>query len=64
MRPPRRSGLNRPARTSKSPSQGVDVLEKGCIMCGSLGHFGADGAQQNGGAALRPVPTIFDSVRR
>ena len=31
------------------------------MMCGSLGHFGAAG---NGMQALRPIPTIFDSVRR
>jgi len=29
-------------------------------MSGSLGHFGGEVRDQ----ALRPVPTIFDSVRR
>ena len=27
----------------KKISQGVDGREIGCMMCGSLGHFGAEG---------------------
>ena len=40
--------------------QVVDVLANRCMMCGSLGHYGGEDWDQ----ALRPVPQIFDSVRR
>jgi hypothetical protein len=33
-------------------------------MCGSLGRFGGDGKEAKRDEALRPIPTIFDSVRR
>jgi len=50
-----RSGGN-----EKISSRGVDVPGNACMMCGSVRHFGADQT----GQALRPIPTIFDSVRR
>ena len=31
-----------PPESEKNPSRGVDVPEKACIMCGSLGHFGGE----------------------
>ena len=43
MRAPSTGADHRPRRTEKTSSQGVDGLEKGCMMCGSLGHFGAAG---------------------
>jgi hypothetical protein len=41
-----------PPETKKSPSQGVDVPEKDCMMCGSVGHFGDD--QKGSGAEAVP----------
>ena len=52
--------LNRTGGNEKISSRGVDVPRKAGMMSGSLGHFG-DGVRDQ---ALRPVPTIFDSVRR
>jgi hypothetical protein len=51
-----RSKLQRQVGTK----QVVDVPAKRCMMCGSLGHCGGEDWDQ----ALRPVPQIFDSVRR
>jgi hypothetical protein len=57
---PRRQ--RRVKRKEKKISQGVDGSEICCKMCGSLGRFGGRGAERE--KALRPIPTIFDSVRR
>ena len=58
--PPRRVRLNGGGDGKTKWFQGVDGHEICGKMCGSLGHFG-DGVRDQ---ALRPVPTIFDSVRR
>ena len=42
---------------------GVDGIEIGCMIVGSLGHFGATGWSKRD-EALRPILAIFDSVRR
>jgi len=52
----------RPGR-QKTSSRGVDVPEKGCMMCGSVGHFGADGSKTQERGAEAGFE-IFDSVRR
>jgi len=46
----------------KDGRHGVDGIEIGCKIVGSLGHFGDSRGLT--GKALRPAPRIFDSVRR
>ena len=48
----------------KDCRHGVDGIEIGCMIVGSLGHFGANGEAVRRDEALRPIPKIFDSVRR
>jgi len=62
VRPSRQRRTPKPAR--KKSQQGVDGNENYPIMCGSLGRFGGDGKEVKRDEALRPIPTIFDSVRR
>ena len=57
--PRRKRGVN---GKRKKISQGVDGREICCKMCGSLGRYGDRRSRK--GKALRPAPTIFDSVRR
>lgn len=60
MRAPSPYGLNCAGQErQKILSQGVDVPEKGCMMCGSLGQ---NMTRTERGAEAGS--TIFDSVRR
>ena len=54
------AGGTAPAGSKKSRHEVLTDSEKGCMMCGSLGHFGAAGP----GEGAEADPTIFDSVRR
>jgi len=62
VRPSRRQLHRRQER--KKSQRGVDGNENYPIMCGSLGRFGDEGKETKRDEALRPIPTIFDSVRR
>jgi hypothetical protein len=62
VRPSRRKPTGPTAR--KKSQKGVDDNENHPIMCGSLGHFRVGRERGKGDEALRPIPTIFDSVRR
>ena len=57
-------GAHTGRQQEKKSQQGVDGNENYPIMCGSLGRFGDEGEEAKRDEALRPIPTIFDSVRR
>jgi hypothetical protein len=56
-------GADTGRQEEKKSQQGVDGNENYPIMCGSVRRFGDERKRQRD-EALRPIPTIFDSVRR